>query len=178
MVGAHFGLTPSRYQSGETDYPAGSPRSATRVSGGALRGGQRHPDPQREELGPEDLGPRRRQARRDAQGEGRAGPQTRRRAAPDAARPDRLRRPPRRRPWPPRQGDDNPLGGRLTIASRSEVPSPGRWITSGRNVRSSATATAPNVRSAGGSSANTIEQRHRSTADRSKPPAKRRRSRD
>ena len=35
-VGAHFGLTPKKYQSGETDITAGSARSATSGAHGAL----------------------------------------------------------------------------------------------------------------------------------------------
>jgi transposase len=56
-VGAHFGLTPKKYQSGETDvtgriFQDRGRRRAYRT----LRGSQRHPDPAGERLDPEELG--------------------------------------------------------------------------------------------------------------------------
>ena len=56
-VGAHFGLTPKRYQSGETDVTA--PHLQDRRQWRAhcpLRGRQRHSDPAGERLDPEELG--------------------------------------------------------------------------------------------------------------------------
>ena len=56
-VGAHFGLTPKRYQSGETDVTG---RISKIGDGGrahrALRGRQRHSDPAGQGLDPEELG--------------------------------------------------------------------------------------------------------------------------
>ena len=77
-VGAHFGLAPKRYQSGETDVsggigkvgdvprapPARLPPLRGRMIGAAahgahcpLRGGQRDADPDRPRLDPQALGP-------------------------------------------------------------------------------------------------------------------------
>ena len=56
-VGAHFGLTPKRYQSGETDVTGRI--SKVGDAGGAdraVRGRERHPDPAGEGLGAEELG--------------------------------------------------------------------------------------------------------------------------
>ena len=121
----------------------------------ALRGGQRHPDPAGQRLGPEDLGARRRQTRRHAQGEGRAGPQARGRAAPDAARPTDFVAHKAARRWPPEQEGDNTLFGRALTISPPE-PSPFAGTTDHVRPQLSAAAsqvTAPNERSAGGSSA-------------------------
>lgn len=66
----------------------------------------------------------------------------------------------------------------LTVTSRSRSPFAGTmYLVRPQCLQQHPWATAPE-RSVGGSSANTIGQRHRSTADRSKPPAKRPRLRD
>ena len=102
-VGAHFGLTPKKYQSGETD-----------VTGRISKIG--------------DGG----RPRRHAQSQGRARPQAGRGSAPHAGRRDKL---PRRqsscRRRPLTKGDCR-FGRFETLAARSKVPSPGRWIRPGR----------------------------------------------
>ena len=92
-VGAHFGLTPKKYQSGETDVTGriskiGDGSVRTR----ALRGGQRHFDPAGEGLVTEELGDAPGCPRGHAQGKGRARPQARCGAAPHAGRRDELPR--------------------------------------------------------------------------------------
>ena len=80
-VGAHFGLTPKRYQSGETDVTG----RISKVGDAGVRtalhgprhclGRERHPDPRGEGLGAEELGGAAGQARGPAQGQGGAGPE-------------------------------------------------------------------------------------------------------
>ena len=96
-VGAHFGLTPKKYQSGETDvtgriskigdagvrtalYEAANVILTRPVKGSTLK----------------SWAMRARQARRHAQGQGGAGPQARRRPAPHAGRRHVLRSPAKR----------------------------------------------------------------------------------
>ncbi|CAN7558204.1 transposase [Pararhizobium sp. LjRoot255] len=55
-VGRHFGLTPKKHQSGETDYSDRiSKIGDVGVANRALRGAQRHPDAPREGFGSEEL---------------------------------------------------------------------------------------------------------------------------
>jgi Transposase IS116/IS110/IS902 family len=76
-VGAHFGLTPKKYQSGEdrSDRPD---RQGGRRHGayGAVRGGQRDVDPRRAHLGAQGLGAARRRPARHEEGQGCARRQT------------------------------------------------------------------------------------------------------
>jgi transposase len=102
-VGAHFGLTPKRYQSGETDVTGRISKTGDAGVRTALYGSrhclerQRHPDPPGQGIGPEELGGAVGPARGDAQGQGRAGEEARRRDAQDARRRHALRRRARRR---------------------------------------------------------------------------------
>lgn len=87
-VGAHFGLTPKKYQSGETDVTG----RISRIGDHGVRTALYEAAGQR--LGPQELGFEPVQARRHAQGEGGVGPQTGGRAAHDdaswqALQPDR-----------------------------------------------------------------------------------------
>ena len=136
---------------------------------GALRGGQRHPDPAGQGLGPEDLGARaspgapacaRRRSRSPA-------------SSPScctgccATRPTFIARQERANGRLIR-GDDTRFGRAITISP----PGARSLRRDDGSVRPQCPQQRPRrlryVRSAGGSSANTIEQRHRSTADRSK----------
>src|ERR671916_2401346 len=102
-VGAHFGLTPKRYQSGETDVSG----RISKIGDAGVRtalygprhclGREHHPDPPGEGLGPEELGGAPRRPRRHAQGEGRAGQEVGGGPAPDAGRWKAVRRRARRR---------------------------------------------------------------------------------
>jgi transposase len=74
-VGPHFGLTPKRYQSGETDVTGRIEDRRCGRPGGALRGRQRDPDPAGEGIGAQELGRPAGRASRDAQGQSGAGPQ-------------------------------------------------------------------------------------------------------
>jgi len=83
-VGAHFGLTPRRFQSGETDWYGGISRAGD--AGGAagiVSGSQRADPPQPRLVRPEVLGRAHRQAPGPEQGQGRAGAQAGRGAAQD-----------------------------------------------------------------------------------------------
>ena len=135
-AGAHFGLTPKKYQSGETDVTGRISKigDAERAHC-ALRGGQRHPDPAGQRFVAEELG--------DA-----AWP-----SAPACAR-RRWRWPgsspwsctgcwstalsssPARRPPKHRKGENHRFG-RTRHQRPEQVPSPGRWIRSGRKSGSS-----------------------------------------
>ena len=68
QAGAHFGLTPKKYQSGETDYQRPDQQDRRRVGArGALRGRPHHADQAGQGLlGTEELGDADRQARRHA----------------------------------------------------------------------------------------------------------------
>ena len=90
-VGAHFGLTPKKYQSGETDVTGGiSKVGDAMVRTRTLRGGQRHADPGRSVLDPEALGDRGRRASRHEAGQGGARPQAGDGPAPDVGRRDQF----------------------------------------------------------------------------------------
>jgi transposase len=120
-VGAHFGMTPKKYQSGETDYTG---RISKNGDKGVVRGRSRHPHQAGQGLGPQELGYAARQARWNEEGKGGACPQARRDHASDAGRRNNVR-------FCRRGG----LTGRVPSLSRgsrhrpsrSEVPSPGRW---------------------------------------------------
>ena len=173
-VGPHFGLTPRKYQSGETDYTgriskigdAGVRAMLYEAANVILTRPVRGSD-----LKTWALAVARRAGH--AQGEGRPRPQARRRAAQDAARPDHLRRPQERADGRLTPEEDAPTSG-----GPHHHPSGAKSLRRDDGSRQAVTsAAAPsgdcaNERSVDGSSANTIEQRHRSTADRSKPPAK------
>jgi len=84
-VGALFGLTPKKYQSGETDVTG----RISKIGDGGVRtalyeSSQRHPDPAGQGFHPEELGDAPGRSRRHAQGQGGARPQTRRGSAPHA----------------------------------------------------------------------------------------------
>jgi transposase len=90
-VGAHFGLTPRRYQSGETDRVGHISKQGDSLARKELYGSrhclerQRAADPHRQVVRAQGLGPRGCQARRHAPRQGRRRPQVGRRAAPDVA---------------------------------------------------------------------------------------------
>src|SRR5918998_347074 len=117
-VGAHFGLTPKRYQSGETDVTG----RISKVGDAGVRtalygprhclGREHHPDPPGEGLGPEELGGAPRRPRRHAQGEGRAGQEVGGGPAPDAGRWKAVRRRARRRGGLRQGGEIEGSGGR------------------------------------------------------------------
>ena len=80
-VGAHFGLTPRKYQSGETDVTGAVSRVGDAMVRTALYEGGPHPaDARRALLGPEALGAGGGQAARHEAGEGGAGAQAGRHA--------------------------------------------------------------------------------------------------
>jgi transposase len=87
-VGALFGLTPKRYQSGETDMTG---RRRGRAYG-ALRGGQCHFDAHAERLVTQKVGYGGGEAVRNAQGQGGAGAKARSGDAPDASGRPAVRR--------------------------------------------------------------------------------------
>ena len=85
-VGAYFGLTPKKYQSGDRHY---RPHLQDRRRWGAhrpLRGRQRHSNPAGKSLHSEELGNAPGRSCRHAQGQGRARPQARRVTASHAGR--------------------------------------------------------------------------------------------
>jgi len=132
-VGAHFGLTPKKYQSGETDvWRCERPHRA-------LRGSQCHLDPACQRFVAEELGDAGSEAYRHAQGKGRIGPQARCDSAPNAGQWQCVRR---------RQGSGQSIERerspvRADRHQRPEqVPSPGRWIRSDRKSGSSSSETA------------------------------------
>jgi Transposase IS116/IS110/IS902 family len=105
-AGAHFGLTPKKYHSGETDITGRvSKVGAAGVRAVLYEAAHRDPDPPGQGRGLEELGDAAGRPRRDAQGQGGARPQAGRRPAPHAGRrhdlqrregrrgPSRLRRP-------------------------------------------------------------------------------------
>ena len=84
-VGAHFGLTPKRYQSGRNGRDrADLEDRRRRCAEHAVRGRERHPDEAGEGIGPEELGGARRRPRGHAQGQGGAGQEVGGGAAQDA----------------------------------------------------------------------------------------------
>ena len=130
-AGAHFGLTPKKYQSGRDRRHRADLEDRRRGRAHrALRGGQRHPDPAGEGLIAEELGDARGQARRHAQGEGGAGAQARRRPAPDAGRRDPVHG--RQGGCAPHRKERSPVRAATDTSRPEQVPSPGRWIRSGR----------------------------------------------
>jgi len=87
IVGAHFGLTPTRYQSGETDRTGRISKIGELGARGALRGRPRHPHQGGQRMHRlEELGDADRQAGRHEQGQGRTRSQARRHHASDAGR--------------------------------------------------------------------------------------------
>ena len=88
QVGAYFGLTPTKYQSGETDIDGRISKIGDAWGArGSLRGRQHHPDQTTQGLhGIEELGDEARQAERDEESQGGAGTQNRRHHASDAGR--------------------------------------------------------------------------------------------
>ena len=102
-VGAHFGLTPKRRQSGETDLTG----RISKIGDAGVRtalygprhclGREHHPDPPGEGLGAAELGGAPGSARGPAQGEGGIGEEARRGHAQDAGGRNALRRRARRR---------------------------------------------------------------------------------
>ncbi len=137
-VGAHFGLTPKRYQSGETDLTG----RISKIGDAGVRtalygprhclGREHHPDPPGEGLGAEELGGAPGSARGPAQGEGGIGEEARRGHAQDAGGRNALRRRARRRGGLRQGRRDRGFGRPEASTARSEVPSPGRWIGPGR----------------------------------------------
>jgi transposase len=135
-TGAHFGLTPKKYKSGETDVTGriskigdASMRTALYEAANVIltRAG--------EGILTEELGDARGQACWHAQGKGGARPEARRGLAPDAGRRNRVRR---------RQGGcqsidegENHELGRTDTKRPEQVPSPGRWIRLDRKSGSS-----------------------------------------
>ncbi len=92
QTGAHFGLTPKKYQSGETDL-TGQDQQDRRCRGarGALPGRPRHADQAAQGLrATQKLGDAHRPASRHAQGQGGAGAQARRDHASHARRRQRV----------------------------------------------------------------------------------------
>jgi transposase len=87
-AGAHFGLTPKKYQSGQIDYTG----RITKIGDASVRealyqSSPRHANQTRQELyRAEELGDADRKARRPAQGQGRVGAQARGRPASHARR--------------------------------------------------------------------------------------------
>src|SRR3954467_8212450 len=147
MVGAHFGLTPRKHQSGETDvtgrisrigdhgvrvalYEAANVILTRAVTGSDLKSWA--------------LG--RRPTRRDEKGQGGPGPQVGGRAPPHAGRRHNLHG----QQGSPisgcgrlgSTGGNEGSGGLGTSPVRKQVPSPGRWIRSGRICGSSGSPTA------------------------------------
>jgi transposase len=95
-VGAHFGLTPRGTSPGDRRDRAHQQDRRRWRAHRVVRGGERHPDPAGEGLGPEELGGAAGSARGHAQGEGGAGEEARGRPAPHARRRHALRRRARR----------------------------------------------------------------------------------
>src|SRR5918993_960335 len=146
-VGAHFGLTPKRYQSGETDLTG----RISKIGDAGVRtalygprhclGREHHPDPPGEGIGPEELGGAPGSARGPAQGEGGIGEEARRGHAQDAGGRNALRRRARRRGGLRQGRRDRGFGRPEASTARSEVPPPGRWIGPGRTRPSGAART-------------------------------------
>jgi transposase len=86
QIGACFGLTPRKYQSGETDRAGAISRWRRLGSGGSLRGRARDHDAVREMVEDQGVGHERREAKGRQAGQGRARPQARRRSPPDVGR--------------------------------------------------------------------------------------------
>ncbi len=85
-VGAHFGLTPRKYQSGETDITGRISKTGDAgVRAVLVRGGSYHFDAAAQGRGAEKLGHEALQADRDEEGQGCPCPQTRGDLAPDVA---------------------------------------------------------------------------------------------
>jgi transposase len=146
-VGAHFGLTPKRHQSGETDLTGrigkiGDAGVRTALYGPRHRlGREHHPDPPGGGIGPEELGGAPGSARGPARGEGGIGEEARRGHAQDAGGRNALRRRARRRGGLRQGRRDRGFGRPEASTARSEVPSPGRWIGPGRTRPSGAART-------------------------------------
>ena len=86
-VGAHFGLTPRKYQSGETDRTGriskvGDAKARISLLSHAVRGGERDAHPRHALLGPEGLGRARGEPAWNDEGEGGIGTEACRRPAP------------------------------------------------------------------------------------------------
>ena len=141
-VGAHFGLTPKKYQSGETDINWTDQQDRRRGSAnGALRGRPHHPDPAAEGLhSPQELGDAACQTRRHEEGKGGARPQARRDHASHAGRWNTVRfcR------CGGLTGEFNGFRAAQGIGFPKRSPSPGRWIRSDRKLVSGKTTTRVN----------------------------------
>jgi transposase len=139
QAGAHFGLTPKKYQSGETDYTGriskigdASVRTALYEAAHVMLTKPVKGCSQLKSWGDAD-----RQAHRHEQSQGGAGAQARGNPASHARRRNTLQR-----RCSNLTGRSNSFrAGHDTRPSRSEVPSPGRWIRSDRCPPSSPVST-------------------------------------
>src|SRR5262245_52110952 len=89
-LGPYFGLTPSKYQSGEVDWTGRISKVGDVMAYRLVRSGQCHAQPGDAVLGTEGLGAAHREAARGQADEGGAGAQTGGRAAPHVGRRRRL----------------------------------------------------------------------------------------
>jgi Transposase IS116/IS110/IS902 family len=85
-VGAHLGLTPKKYQSGKTDRTGAISKAGDAAVRTALFEAANVMHPQYPVLEPEGMGTAGSEPRRDEESQGGAGPQARRRSAPDVGR--------------------------------------------------------------------------------------------